>query len=392
MDKEEYLARLTVKYNKRAGQDLGVLLRDVSIDFEKTGEVEAALSAVLVASKLKPGSPYLKKKLERLRHTTGTPATSKNNNVGLYDEDRNENFSKKSSLEKAYHEFRICSVNLWGTALEQNISFISKKEIIKKINDAYDNGKRLSVIRGGDGEGCFLYRWQKGFDSFLFEECARKTLYMHFGPQDYRNNDYLHWANELLMAFETSEVITSARSVRAMHNLISLKNISDYRGMVGQISGSIQPHLIAKKTGAHLYEDGHLHRDLSDSYKEIFKDKKIVLVGPNGEEFSSYFSEFFECQVTETVTIPGQYIVEESKTLAALYPHYYQKVSAALNDIDIKGKLFVVAAGLAGKVFCARIAQRGGIALDVGSMMDAWAGKRARKYHDEAFLKKNALA
>ena len=38
------------------------------------------------------------------------------------------------------------------------------------------------------------------------------------------------------------------------------------------------------------------------------------------------------------------------------------------------GAIFLVAAGLLGKVYCARIHELGGIAIDIGSLADGWMG------------------
>lgn len=51
------------------------------------------------------------------------------------------------------------------------------------------------------------------------------------------------------------------------------------------------------------------------------------------------------------------------------------------------GLLVLVGAGILGKLYCGRIRALGGIALDVGSMMDVWAGLKTRDNHDFADLR-----
>lgn len=43
-------------------------------------------------------------------------------------------------------------------------------------------------------------------------------------------------------------------------------------------------------------------------------------------------------------------------------------------EVPKRGAVFLVAAGLLGKVYCHRIHRLGGIAIDVGSVVDAWMG------------------
>jgi hypothetical protein len=118
----------------------------------------------------------------------------------------------------------------------------------------------------------------------------------------------------------------------------------------------------------------------------------VVLIGPNENDFAHNFSKHYSCRVTDVITIPGQHVVEGRNLKEPLYPNLYQQTLTEVHQLDVKGKLCLVGAGLAGKVFCSKIAAMGGVALDVGSMMDAWAGKKARKYHDETFLNKVAVS
>lgn len=46
--------------------------------------------------------------------------------------------------------------------------------------------------------------------------------------------------------------------------------------------------------------------------------------------------------------------------------------------VDYPGMLYLVGAGLYGKLYCERIRSQGGLALDVGSLLDAWAGIPSR--------------
>jgi len=52
----------------------------------------------------------------------------------------------------------------------------------------------------------------------------------------------------------------------------------------------------------------------------------------------------------------------------------YQRLRQTLErlQVEYRGQLFLVGAGVWGKVYCARIKQLGGIALDIGAVCDAW--------------------
>jgi hypothetical protein len=44
----------------------------------------------------------------------------------------------------------------------------------------------------------------------------------------------------------------------------------------------------------------------------------------------------------------------------------------------LAGELFLVAGGLLGKIYCDRIKRSGGVAIDIGSLIDAWLGAPTR--------------
>jgi hypothetical protein len=67
----------------------------------------------------------------------------------------------------------------------------------------------------------------------------------------------------------------------------------------------------------------------------------------------------------------------ETRALGQHFPDIYRKT---LDEISVphRGALFLVAAGLLGKVYCSRIRALGGIAIDMGSIVDGWMGFNTR--------------
>ena len=59
-----------------------------------------------------------------------------------------------------------------------------------------------------------------------------------------------------------------------------------------------------------------------------------------------------------------------------LTPHYpdgFNEIGETLK-VPYPGALFLVGAGICGKIYCQWIKERGGVAVDIGSMFDSWAG------------------
>ena len=61
-------------------------------------------------------------------------------------------------------------------------------------------------------------------------------------------------------------------------------------------------------------------------------------------------------------------------------PHYPDRFEELLETLEpqFPGQIFLVGAGICGKIYCDVIAQRGGIALDIGAVCDAWSGIPSR--------------
>lgn len=59
------------------------------------------------------------------------------------------------------------------------------------------------------------------------------------------------------------------------------------------------------------------------------------------------------------------------------FPIVYERIMAELT-VPRRGAVFLVAGGLLGKIYCDRIRELGGIALDIGALADAWMGYNSR--------------
>ena len=60
------------------------------------------------------------------------------------------------------------------------------------------------------------------------------------------------------------------------------------------------------------------------------------------------------------------------------YPDQFNKVEWWMNKAPIDGAPCLVGAGVIGKIYCNWFRDRGGVALDVGAVMDLWAGFSTR--------------
>lgn len=64
------------------------------------------------------------------------------------------------------------------------------------------------------------------------------------------------------------------------------------------------------------------------------------------------------------------------------YPDLYNEITNWIQE-NACGNLFLVGAGGLGKIYCAKIKLAGGVAIDIGSLFDGWAGLKTRTYLDD---------
>ena len=60
------------------------------------------------------------------------------------------------------------------------------------------------------------------------------------------------------------------------------------------------------------------------------------------------------------------------------FPDQYEEIKEWVKTIPVKGNLCLVGAGVVGKIYNNWFRDHGGISMDIGSIMDSWAGKRTR--------------
>jgi len=77
--------------------------------------------------------------------------------------------------------------------------------------------------------------------------------------------------------------------------------------------------------------------------------------------------------------IPGEKIHSEilgpAATHGSHWPERYLDLCHELETSNVEGELFLVAAGLLGKIYASILKRRGAIVIDVGAVADIWAGK-----------------
>jgi hypothetical protein len=78
------------------------------------------------------------------------------------------------------------------------------------------------------------------------------------------------------------------------------------------------------------------------------------------------------------IRIPAEYKYGGDNSPRPHYPDIFQEVLSELDRTLYPGEVYIVGAGILGKIYCEAIRSKGAVAIDIGSLMDAIAGLQTR--------------
>jgi len=122
--------------------------------------------------------------------------------------------------------------------------------------------------------------------------------------------------------------------------------------------------------------DFHSYWLHSNYYDELFQqfDKVLLITGHNLAD--KLKNKYPHLQQVQQLTIPKQ--PRYFKVDKIHYPEEFKKTMDKIETMDLTGTLCLAGAGFIGKPYIIKCAKRGGIALDIGSVFDQWAGFATR--------------
>jgi hypothetical protein len=108
---------------------------------------------------------------------------------------------------------------------------------------------------------------------------------------------------------------------------------------------------------------------------ELLESADEVVLVTSHPELAPIVAEKFDVR-TRLVTVPGKFV--DTGRPAAHVPDRYAEIRSELTGFA-PGTLALVGAGIPGKIYCHWLKEAGCVALDVGSVLDAWIGRPSRK-------------
>lgn len=279
-----------------------------------------------------------------------------------------------------------CPPGLFDT----DVSSIQRASFVSLVRTRLSERRPFSFIRIGDGDAACL-PYEPRLASHAAADAKDRESIWWGAPL--RNEVRAQLAPRIARAMWDADCIGIPTTARFLRELRLHENDTLERGLTGRGLRSIL--YCAERFGElrtpglplPVFTSCHLHHELalSNCYAELFEGVKDVVLISCHPDLAGWFESHFKVGVAGNLVLPPDNVsaprlrrrVAETRVL----PEILENVIESLGDLP-RGRLVLVGAGYPGKLLVAVAKERGGIALDLGSIFDYWLGLNTRSYLD----------
>jgi peptidoglycan/xylan/chitin deacetylase (PgdA/CDA1 family) len=256
--------------------------------------------------------------------------------------------------------------------------YLQTRELHDALRDAIVARKPLSLIRLGDGEGRFLLGRRADLREPLqpdeAQAIARLMWSVWFGSDVGGAEARL---DEILSAFEAAatgaDLLGLPQGERLAIDDANFGYLSVVERFVAGLPADGDRRIVDAFCNIELARADPFLADLLGGLDFL------GVIGPHPDLAARLQAQLGIGEVASH-NIPGEGRLgrpREAGDRGRHFPETYDRLMAELT-VPRPGAVFLVAGGLLGKIYCARIRELGGIALDIGAVADAWMGFNTR--------------
>ncbi|MBN1637154.1 MAG: tetratricopeptide repeat protein [Deltaproteobacteria bacterium] len=260
--------------------------------------------------------------------------------------------------------------------------------LIYFIIDRIRRRQPTSLVRLGDCEGNFLpypeeyIRYQAG---------DRKTCVSHWWETKLSLQDTTRISTELTKAINAADIIGIPEPARMVLDIPiptprKLPTVSvNWRGILTIFHNLNNYFRSDEISDLHscILTASFVNYDLElwGGYDLILNAARSYSVICSYPEIARTLRDRFNIQPRRVIPIPPEKKLSHRAPDFSNRSHFPEFFEEFYRNFKVTepGEVFLVAAGILGKSYCNWIKERGGIALDIGSMIDFWCGARTRK-------------
>jgi hypothetical protein len=236
---------------------------------------------------------------------------------------------------------------------------IGVRDLTELAAHAMREGRAFSLVRLGDGEGPMLC-----WPGYQVPGEMRTVLNAWFGRSDLPDRALDIMADGLRQAVRSADVLglpTRFQLTRNPRYEIVFEGISRYDLYL--------PSQPLADCGMHWY------LQWSGALAYLLRNRDFISV-IGCRDIGPQIAEALSIRSVRTYLVRG----ENSFPGSIANPHWPDGFNEVMEHLESvrPGSVFLVGAGILGKLYCDRIKARGGIALDIGSILDSWANVPSR--------------
>jgi tetratricopeptide (TPR) repeat protein len=268
----------------------------------------------------------------------------------------------------------------YARAREVSADWLDSAGVAYTLREAISARQPFSFIRMGDGEARFLAycdqevnrRLQPRLVESLGDVCFQNWFAIPIKSVD--PELVLQLNASTLAAMREADILGVSTADRLQRDNAHF----GYLAVLERILNSIDDRRIGQKFADSLVNID-LHR-ASRFYRQILSGLDFLGVICPHPGLAARLAQLHAIPESAEIVVPGESRLPDGAPrmqLVGHFPELYMDICANLT-VPRPGSVFLVAAGLLGKIYCNIIRQRGGIAIDVGSIVDAWVGVNTR--------------
>ncbi len=261
-------------------------------------------------------------------------------------------------------------------AIEGTERWLDVHALIARLSRAIAARQPFSFLRMFDGEARFLSYLSPRVQAVLRPQELSGMV----------NSIWQSWFKEVIEVFDAAAVQALGQAVLRACRSADVLGIASaelagndhyHFGFLAEMQAMLLAPGNPSYTNALVHHD--LHREIPFLAPLIENQPFLGFVGCH-PELAARLARRFNIADHASFLVPG----ENGRTQLPAdvlgtghFPHVYDRILAELR-VPFTGAVFLVGAGLLGKVYCARIKELGGIALDIGALADGWMGYNTR--------------
>lgn len=260
----------------------------------------------------------------------------------------------------------------------------------RNIRSALDEKRPFLLLRLGDGEGSVMRINQDDTNKYgaYYAANQKEFLKIWFEDESVGASDRF---DKVIDDFNA--VIHKADMIGGIYDaaIVHEYRLGSRRGIAWIVNTMRKVLLLAERdpdwaSRTSIHHLG-LHYDLllSGTLARLLQDRAHVGVVSCQSELPAALKRTYGIGEVEFYKVPGEQIhratLGDSAVEGAHWPdRFFELCETFDRGVDRRGQLFLVAAGMLGKIYASKLKAAGAVVLDIGAVADLWMGKITRTF------------